>query len=748
MVLLFGTTLFVSATLLFLVQPMVGKMILPSLGGAPAVWSTCMVFFQGVLLAGYAYAHGSVFWLGVRRQAALHLALLVVPWLVLPISMSTDLTPPAEENPVFWLLWRLLVSVGLPFFVVSSSAPLLQKWFAHTRHHSAKDPYFLYAASNVGSLSALLAYPLLVEPSFGLANQSWIWAVSYGVLIAMTLTCAIVLWRCPPVTEAVPASEPSGVRTVLRESGALSAVVTFWQRMRWVALAMVPSSLMLGVTAHITTNLAVVPLLWVVPLAIYLLTFVLVFARKPPLRHAWMVRFLPFVVLPMGMLVFADLTWLAIPAHLLMFFVVAMASHGELARRRPSTTHLTEFYLWMSVGGVLGGLFNAIVAPLAFDTVLEYPLMLVVACVLVCRTATRPERPRDRWLDFAYPAGLAVVATGIVFALQMTPFKGTRAAVALLFIALVMLCFVLKDRPIRFGLSFAVVLVTVGLYTNAQDGTQLHVGRNFFGVKKVIVAPEGTVRMLVHGNTNHGSQSTDPARSLEPLAYHHRSGPIGDVFKALGKTHIGRRVAVIGLGAGAIACYADPGQEFTFYEIDPAVERLARDSRYFTFLRDCRGTTRVVLGDGRLMIARAPHGHYGIIVVDVFSSDAIPTHLLSREAIQLYFSRLAEDGVVALNISNRYLDFEPLLANMSKDAHLTCLIRGDTALTDEERASGKLPSQWLVMARKVGDVAALADNPRWRRASGRPDTPVWTDQYCSILKLFRREKRPVLARKD
>src|SRR5678816_2588592 len=367
----YSVTLFLSAVLLFSVQPMVGKMILPILGGAPAVWNTCLVFFQISLLLGYLYAHLSTRWLGVRLQAIAHLGLLLLPLFLLPISLRGKYAAAPEAEPVMTLFGLLLLTAGLPFLAVATSAPLLQKWFAQTGHGSAKDPYFLYAASNAGSLLALLGYPLLFEPAMTLAEQSRQWRNGYLLLLILVFLCAVLLWKSSRAAVPGPGvMEPS--------------VVTPLRRLRWVLYAFVPSSLMLGVTTYITTDIAAFPLLWVIPLSLYLLTFILVFARRQFLPRAWISRALALLAIPAIIALILEANYphfILIPEHLILFFGLSMLCHGALADDRPSTIHLTEFYLWMSVGGVLGGVFNALIAPLVFDSVLEYPLMIVIACL-------------------------------------------------------------------------------------------------------------------------------------------------------------------------------------------------------------------------------------------------------------------------------------------------------------------------------------------------------------------------------
>src|SRR5262245_3792134 len=384
--LLFALTLFLGATLLFAMQPMVGKMILPLLGGTPAVWSTCMVFFQAALLGGYAYAHASTAWLGARRQALLHLAVLALPVAVLPLGISPALVRGGQASPVLDVLLVLSLSVGLPFFVVSATAPLLQTWFAHTGHPAARDPYFLYAASNLGSMLALLAYPLLIEPRVHLRDGGWrsqtgLWSLGYLGLAVLVAACALTLWRLAPPRGA-PTASPGG-QDEPAPAGARDALGRM-RRLRWVALAFVPSSLLLGATTYITTDIAAVPLLWVLPLALYLFSFILAFGRWPRGGQQIVeIAALPAVLLTIFLMVsgLQHRMWSVVLWHLLVLFVVALACHGALALDRPSTRHLTEFYLLISVGGVLGGLFNALVAPLVFTTLVEYPLMMVLACV-------------------------------------------------------------------------------------------------------------------------------------------------------------------------------------------------------------------------------------------------------------------------------------------------------------------------------------------------------------------------------
>lgn len=741
LLIVYGLTIFVSATLLFLVQPLFARMALPLLGGAPAVWNTAQVFYQAALLLGYGYAHLTTRWLGVRRQAALHLALLSLPLLVLPIGIPAGWTPPRDGNPSLWLLTVLSVAVGLPFFVVSTSSPLLQKWFSGTGHRAAADPYFLYAASNVGSMLALLSYPLLVEPNLGLLDQSWLWALGYGLLLLLMAACAVGLWRAP---RGVTAPDQRPAATVAQPASGLTAR----RRLRWVLLSFVPSSLMLSVTTYLSTDIAAIPLLWVIPLALYLLTFILVFATRPPLPHWLMVRTLPFALLPLVIVLAARATQpisLLTALHLVTFFVAAMVCHGEIARDRPSTQHLTEFYLWMSVGGMLGGVFNALLAPQLFTGIVEYPLMLVLACLLLPRgAAAGPETSaapvvaparRSQMLDLGLPVGLSALCALLVAVGEAGGLPAGPASTGLMFGLPALLCFSFSRRPVRFGLGIGAILL-VSAFTSGVSGQVLYAERSFFGVHRVTLDPGGQYHLLLHGSTLHGKQSLDATRRREPLTYYYPSGPLGQLFNALKSGPARPAVGVVGLGSGALACYSTPGQRWTFYEIDPAVERIARDRRYFHFLSDCTPDAEVVLGDARLSLAEAASQQYDLLVLDAYSSDSIPMHLMTREALQLYVAKLAPRGLLLFHISNRHLDLEPVLGNLAADAGLVGLTQDDATLTQAEEALGKQASQWVVLARQPEDLAALSSDSRWQPL--RRDTgALWTDQFSSIVGVLR-----------
>jgi predicted methyltransferase len=719
-VVLYSLTLALSAGLVFMVQPMFARFVLPMLGGTPAVWTTAMLFFQSALLLAYLYAHWSTRRFGPRRQAALHLALVAAALLVLPIGVPGGWSPPAEGSPVPWLLAMLVVSVGLPFFVVSATAPLLQSWLAATDHPDAGDPYFLYRASNVGSVVGLLAYPALVERELALEEQSWLWSAGYGLFGLLLIACAVALWRSRrPVSAAAVASAPAEPLTRSRS-------------LRWVALAFVPSSLMLAVTTAITINLAPIPLLWVLPLSLYLASFIVVFSRRegPGLVYRVAVLTLPVVVLlAAGVIVigFQEPLWLIGAIHLVAFFAVALVCHGQLAADRPPTEHLTRFYALISLGGALGGVFNVVVAPLVFNSLTEYPLVLVLACFLLpLRSGSWTDQVsfrRHLLPPFLVGGGLA----GAVLVTEMGTIEH-RAA----YIVAGLLCLALVRHPLRFGLVVAAVMVAAWL-PKVDDQRVIYQDRSFFAVNRVTSTFDGLVHELKNGTIVHGAQIG--GLGVTPVTYYHPTGPAGELFSGLPDRSIASRTAVVGLGTGSMACYSRPGDRFTFFEIDPAVERLARDNDLFNFLRDCQGRFDVVLGDARLSLERQPDREFGVIVLDAFSSDAIPIHLLTREAVELYRDKLRPGGVLALHISNKYLDLEPVVGNVAREAGLECLSRKDQL--GGRRMWMKSASHWVAMARARADLGRVAREPRWQACLEDSGARTWSDDYSNVLSAFR-----------
>jgi hypothetical protein len=733
---LFGPTMFLAALLLFSVQPMIGKMVLPILGGTPGVWTTCMVFYQSALLAGYAYADRSTNRLKFRWQCALHSLLFGLMLLFLPIQLPTNLSAPISNgvDPALWLFGILMTVAGVPFFVVATTAPLLQCWFSYTGRAGSRDPYFLYAASNTGSLLGLLLYPWVIEPAWTLPHQGSIWAGGCGLLAVLVLACGSAVW-CRD-------------RRSSREGDPTFQIDIWYDPVssadlaRWVVLAFIPSTWLLAVTTFVSTDLAAIPLLWIIPLAIYLVTYILAFARGDGRWVRAAAASFPLLVVPLVMVLsagFVQLFW--VPLHWLVFFVGALVCHGQLASSRPSARHATTFYLAIALGGGLGGVFGALVAPVIFDRLIEYPLAIFLAC-LVAPGIARPianclTEPRARLSDLILPAVVFAIAAILVSGgwKLADSVPGTVAMIIASGLSIYS-CATGLRRPVRFALTAGGVLLASSL-TAGPGGQLIHRERDFFGTIRVLHDTEANVHRLFHGNTLHGQQSLDVKNRDEPSTYFTRSGPIGQLFAALEPrlSRHGSHVAIVGLGAGTLACYARPGQFWSFYEIDAAVIRIAQDPRYFTYLSDgqARGASvEIELGDARLRLRDAAANGYELIVLDAFSSDAVPVHLLSREAIRLYRTKLTDRGVLAFNLSNRYLDLEPVIGQQATDAGMACRVCYDVYPTAEEKRAGKQASIWAIMAGHESDLSHLGTDPRWQVPQIRPGARVWTDDYSDL----------------
>lgn len=736
---LFTTTIFLSALLLFSVQPLMARLLLPSLGGSPAVWNTAMVFFQAVLLGGYLYSHA----LGTRlklsrRVFILHGAILLLPLLFLPLALPSNLTPPATAQPIFWLLGVLFACVGAPFFVLSTSSPLLQRLFALTSHRDAHDPYFLYAASNAGSLIALLAYPLLLEPNLSLSQQTRSWATLYLVYVVCMGVCLLVVARSAPT--ATPTTQPT--RTVT------PTTISPRRRARWVILALVPSSLMLSVTTYLSSDVAAIPLLWIVPLSLYLASFMVVFARRPWVPPTVWARLLAILILPLVIVLAAragEPLVLLVPLHLGVFFLAAIVCHGELARDRPEASQLTQFYGWMALGGVLGGAFNALVAPLIFSDVVEYPLFLVALCLLLPRDLLTDPKSDTKTVTFSWnkgdllwPLTLGAICFVLVQTLQNGTLVSGPAEIGLIFGLPVLACFLFSRRPPRFALAIGAILWCGTFYRAGLASQFLDEERSFFGVHRVLLSQDKRFVLLTHGATTHSVQRAEgqPDR-LEPLLYYSRQGPVGDILNTAAQRRNSLRVAVVGLGGGGVAAYIRPNDKWDFYEIDPKVAQIAQDSQLFTFWKNAPSTPNLILGDARLQLKSAPDGAYDVILLDAYSSDTVPVHLLTQEALDLYLQKLAPNGVIGWHISNSHFDLEPVVGQLAQNANLFGLTRKDDKLTQKQLDERIAPSQWAVLARTSTDLGWKTPSTTWKPL--RTDAPLWTDEKSSLWSLLLRK---------
>ncbi len=726
----FTVAIFAAAALLFGVQPMVAKALLPGFGGGSSVWTTCMLFFQCLLIAGYLYAH-LLMRLGKPAQIIIHGVIIVSAFAVGWLFDEPTPPPGVSEFPVLWLLGQLFLIAGLPYFAVSSAGPLIQGWFARTGHPRAKDPYFLYAASNAGSFAGLLAYPFVIEPRLGLDQQRWVWLTLFGVFGVLAGGCIAMTRRAAGDAHAGRAKEAS-------------SPASWSERLGWVFLAFVPSSMLLAVTTHLTTEVASFPLLWVIPLGVYLLTMIAAFSRAGPILARFGARPMIVAIIAAWVLLVAwDRVSLSVPVgvniavQLGLLLSVGQYAHARMAQARPHASRLTEFYLLISIGGALGGLFNGIVAPLVFDGVHEYHTTLVLALFVLPAAVRSTQRTEARyWLArLLIPAASLAILLVTMRVIGRVPDPTARVAIAAGPAAL-LVYMGWRDRIAAGGaLLFPMLALVVG---SAGSGVE-HRERTFFGVHEVVRFESGdrVFRRLIHGTTLHGLEMIEgPGPAGVPLGYYHPRGPLGGLFTMLHADHPGgMRAGLVGLGTGAIAAYSRPADAFTFYEIDPAVSRIASDPRYFTFVDSADGRVDIRLGDGRLLLEQensAARDRFDLLVIDAFSSDAIPTHLLTLEAMRVYRGRIREDGIVAVHISNRHLDLSGLLLGAGRAAGWTVLINEDGVDQEYTDRTGHFSSTWIAMTGSTERAAGL--RRRGFVPFERPDAPEpWTDQRSDLL---------------
>ena len=723
---LFVATILVGSFLLFLIQPMVARMALPRLGGASNVWNSAMIVYQVLLLAGYAYAH-HLSRMPVKRQAKLQLAGLLAASLLLPITLYR-LAPPAPGWEVLWAPLLFLLTVGPVFLIVSAQAPLMQRWYMD--HPEAPEPWALYSASNLGSFAGLVAYPLLAEPLLSLDQQSRAWTLGYGVLVVLVGTCALLRWRTPEIAWHAPgdAAQPSKGQ---------GEPVTARRIVLWLALAAVPSGLMLSTTTHLTTDIFAMPMLWVIPLGLYLLSFVIAFADNRTPARLVTLNAPPVMLFAGGLAMVSHHSGNMVQAvgSVVLLFVVAVSLHARMYELRPHHRRLTQFYLAMSAGGALGGAFTAIVAPALFDWVWEHPL-LVLAAVLLMPLPELFNWHRKPGLDPAmarFTAGI-LLATAVFLALPLHAVASQAEPGIHRYVLTVLLCGVglllLPWRAMFVGVLVLMMLAQGGLRTieTTLEGKRT---RSYFAVYTILESPARKLRMLVHGTTLHGEQSMDPARRNEPMTYYGKDSGVAIVLRQAPELYGPKaRIGILGLGAGTLACFARPGQRWTFFEIDPVVLDYSRNGT-FTFLQDCTPDAAVRLGDARLELGKLPAASFDILVADAFSSDSIPLHLITEEAFGVYLRALDDNGVLVVHISNRFLELEPVVAAIARRHGLHARVRNDNP-RDHAYFS---PSGFVVLSRDPEKLNALAEarpDAPWDRL--QPPAPrVWTDNYASIL---------------
>jgi hypothetical protein len=759
----FVLAIFLSAGLLFLVQPMAAKAVLPILGGAPAVWNTSMLFFQAALLAGYAYAH-AVSRLSIRVQVALQCIVLVGAGFALPLAMRME--PPQDtDNPQWWVIRALALMVGLPFFAVSTVSPLLQRWFSATDHPHARDPYFLYAASNAGSMLGLLSYPFLIEPTLTLAEQRGGWSVGFGALAVLIIVAGVL--GVLGARRATRANAASGMSTESRAHGAgaalprLSARRVAW----WLLLAFIPSSLLLGVTQHISTDIASIPLLWVIPLSLYLLSFILAFSPRVRVGSGALGMAMFFAMLATAASLFTfstDWKFAQLGVHVLAFTIASWMCHRMLAEDRPHPSQLTLFYLVLSAGGVLGGILNGLIAPVVFESIAEYPIVLAIALLVaplaravlpraanaVARLSAkeRAQRKADdrdtRQLRGVLMVALAVAAAAAVVVIDRwvatTSVRLDRVdqvMIRALPVTVAALAVALAIAP-----AWGRVLLAGGLlglpFADAGPSVLLR-ERTFFGVHVVAATANGQWHILKHGTTLHGIQSRVPELAWVPTTYYHPSGPIGDLLNRLRDAGRNRDLAFVGMGAGTLAAYGERGMHIRFYEIDKSVVEIAADDRFFTYLKDSKAKISLMLGDARVQMMKAEESTYDAIVLDAFSSDAIPVHLLTLEAFRdAYLPRIKKDGVIAVHISNRYFNLGPPLGRIARELGLVAYLCEDGNPTDVQQGEGKRSSTWVVIAREPSHLAGIDSSHLWGQLVIGDRYRLWTDDYANFFQVL------------
>ncbi len=682
--LLAAATIFLSAFLLFQLQPMVGKLVLPWFGGSAGVWTTCLLFFQTLLLLGYLYSHLVVRHLSHRGQVRLHGGLLLAALLTLPLRLHPFFRPSSGKEPLGHLLGLLTLTVGLPYLLLSTTGPLVQAWVARR----GRAPYRLFALSNLASMLALVSYPLLVEPFLPLKAQSWLWSAGFLTFAGLVFFLALR-----------NAHEVDGVQ-VPQEPAASPGT---GQKLLWIALAAVPSMLLMAVTTHLSTNVAPIPFLWILPLGLYLLSFILCFEGSRWYQRGLFLGLLPILLLIMSLSLRPDFRWMnhrwdvlskaafrlgSVRGQVLLFnaglFVACMVAHGELARRRPHPQFLTGFYLRLSLGGALGGIFVALVAPRLFTTYLELPLGLAAAAVVAGLSLAWDQRPMHRW---------------------QRPVAGAMGLLAL-------------------GLGFHAFRLN-----RPDNQITIARGRNFYGTLAVFDNLDHTWRTLAHGTITHGGQFLDPVKASRPATYYSLDSGVGLAIASLKEQP--RKLGLVGLGTGSLAAYGRPGDRLRFYEINPLVEPFAR--RYFTYLGQGRATTEVVLGDARLSLEAEPTQGYDLLAIDAFSSDAIPVHLLTREAFALYFRHLAPGGVLAVHVSNRYLDLQPVV-RASVDAFGR---RARVVDTESDPEEGSYGSTWVLITQDE----AFFDRPAFRDNEDVKSLPsqalVWRDDFSNLFRVLK-----------
>jgi hypothetical protein len=731
-------TVFLSAYLLFMVQPLLTKAILPTLGGSPYVWNTVITCFQLLLLAGYYAAHRVLMLTRLKTQLMLYAAIIGISLFYLPLAISLHDVVNASNAPVRWIVIAVALSVLAPFFLLSTTNTLVQGWFAKTQHARSSNPHFLYAASNAGSLLALLMFPFVLEPVFTLDGMQRVWSIGFVVfVVCMALSCILFTKHRAPQNIS-DLELPSSITPPLK------------LRLYWIALAFVPSGLMVSTTSHITTDIASAPLLWIIPLALYLLTFILAFTkRQPGLDNA--IKAQVTLILVSVLLLIVKLPFLPI-LELFCLYAVCYSCHGLLARNKPETNALGIYYLCISIGGALGGFFCSMIAPMLFNSIVEYPFFLFLACLLRPNMIQIEDRKKALRMDVVYPIfGLIVlgylgvirystesvqlfpeawqVAINAWLATIKNPLDPSNSpslnhlgAIAMVVFIVALVGFFYK-RTVSYAIVIGFLLASNSFDLKKSDVTTLHKSRSFFGVAHVYKT--GEEHFFKHGTTLHGRQSLNQDMRLKLVSYY---GPLEEMYKAQKRGTTTRPIALAGLGTGVALCLGK-GLHFDVYEIDPDVINIAKNPAYFTYVQDCPSVSHFILGDARLNLAKTPNEHYGMIILDTFTSDAIPIHIITNEAVAMYLSKLEADGLLVVHISNRFFDLRKLLAGIAEQNHVVAYFKSFPGSTEKLLEM----SEWVVITK---NESKALEKQGWLKLQSS-DVLIWTDQYSNLLPFLK-----------
>ncbi len=748
---------FTSSFLLFSIQPVVGRIFLPFLGGSPAVWNTCMMFFQILLLLGYLYSHMLSQKVRAHIQPGWHLIVGAFTLFILPIGLPVGLIDVSmiTERPIFWLLFTLSATVGPCFFFLSCMSPLIQSWYHQL--NPTKNPYALFAASNTGSLLALLAYPLFFETRFPVSEQARLWSIGYlcnGLMLAVVAVYMFRVLRKQQVAGSIiaaidddlelPTNDELDIEQWTTKSSGASVI---WrQRTFWFLLAFIPSSLMLGVTSFLTTDVAAIPMLWLLPLALYLLTYIIAFGRYNEKSDRIFSAILPFAVALLLFLIFAEYRknlWLCMTSHLSLFFIIGLTVHGRLSLSKPSPNRLTEYYVLIAAGGMAGGILNALIAPQLFSVLAEYPLVAALSLVLLFKREHFAVVKTPLFLSAAAASGVALLYFSDViydkdFVSDWIPngtfsIENSVIRTSLLY-ALPLALLALMFRHGKF-IAAGLIGFTLSAVNFEPDENVMLQKRSVYGTVTVKRYNQPKLNSLVHGGILHGEQriDSDEAR-FSPRSYYHREGPLGQVMDTLTKNRAHPRIAALGMGTGTIAAYGTRDNDITFYELDPNIVEIAQDPKYFTYVDDCKRrwcNLRIVVGDARLQIIQTPDT-YDAVIVDAFSSDSIPIHLITKEAVENYLQKIESDGLLVFHISNRYVNLEPVLLGIAQNLGLGFALRTDEA----NDLMGKGASTWVVLSGDMAMFEEFYNDPRWGGLKEDENVGVWTDDYAALMKVF------------